>query len=150
MHTTHRTKGKQNMRIRHIAFVVSDLEASAGLLEEALGLDRVGARTPGNFPGKALDMTDGEVNLSLLQLASGVPDEWRPTALGPLHVGVVVSDIAAAQRALERRGIRVYATKGEPPTFFKFTDPDGIEFDVASSNDPFPTAAQDKVEGVRA
>ena len=138
------------MRSRHIAFVVSDLEASAGLFEEALGFSRVGARTPGNFPGKAMDMTDGEVNFSLLQPASGAPDEWRSTALGPLHVGVVVDDIAAARDALERRGIDVYATKGEPATFFKFRDPDGIEFDVASSIGPFPTgAANPAAEEVR-
>ena len=130
------------MRIRHIAFVVSDLEASARLYEEALGLTRVGARTPGNFPGQALDMTDGEVNFSLLQPAEGTPAEWRADALGPLHVGVVVDDIAAARSVLETKGIEVYATKGsEPPTFFKFRDPDGIEFDVASSAGPFPTTA---------
>lgn len=126
------------MRVRHIAFVVRDLETSGRLYEEALGLVRVGPRSPGSFPGAALDMTDGEVNFSLLQLAKGDPSEWRGDALGPLHVGVVVDDLAKTRSVLEREGIEVYALKGDPPYFLKFRDPDGIEFDVSSTPDPFP------------
>ena len=56
------------MRIRHLGIVVQDLEQTAEFYENVLGFKRLGdARTPGHYPGKALDLSDGEVNYSLLQ-----------------------------------------------------------------------------------
>ena len=56
------------MRIRHLGIVVEDLERTAEFYENVLGFKRLGdVRTPGHFPGKALDLSDGEVNYSLLQ-----------------------------------------------------------------------------------
>lgn len=127
------------MRVRHIAFVVHDLEKSAKLYEEALGFKRVGRRTPGNFPGEALDMTDGELNFSLLKPNQGVPSAWRGDSLGPIHLGVVVDDLQSTRCVLEESGIKVYAEKGAPAYFLKFTDHNGVEFDVADRTDPFPT-----------
>jgi catechol 2,3-dioxygenase-like lactoylglutathione lyase family enzyme len=127
------------MRVRHIAFVVQDLEKSAKLYEEALGFTRVGRRTPGNFPGEALDMTDGELNFSLLRPNEGEPSAWRGDSLGPIHVGVVVDDLTVTLRALQANGIKAYAEKGSPAYFLKFTDHNGVEFDVADRAEPFPT-----------
>jgi catechol 2,3-dioxygenase-like lactoylglutathione lyase family enzyme len=126
------------MRVRHVAFVVNDLEKSAQFYEEVLGFRRVGARVPGNFPGNAMDMSDGELNLSLLQPARGGADAWNGNSLGPIHLGVVVQDIEHVDTALRSHGIEPYAHKGEPLMFFKFTDRDGIEFDVSTTNDTFP------------
>ena len=56
------------MRIRHLGIVVQDLDRTAEFYENVLGFKRLGdARTPGHYPGKALDLSDGEVNYSLLQ-----------------------------------------------------------------------------------
>ena len=56
------------VRIRHLGIVVQDLERTAEFYENVLGFKRLGdARTPGHYPGKALDLSDGEVNYSLLQ-----------------------------------------------------------------------------------
>jgi catechol 2,3-dioxygenase-like lactoylglutathione lyase family enzyme len=126
------------MRVRHVAFVVNDLEKSAQFYEEVLGFQRVGARVPGNFPGKAMDMSDGELNLSLLQPSHGDADAWNGNSLGPIHLGVVVEDIEHVGTSLRSHGIEPYAQKGDPLMFFKFTDRDGIEFDVSTTVDVFP------------
>ena len=45
------------MRIRHLGIVVQDLERTAEFYENVLGFKRLGdARTPGHYPGKALDL----------------------------------------------------------------------------------------------
>ena len=77
------------MRIRHLGIVVEDLERTAEFYENVLGFKRLGdARTPGHFPGKALDLSDGEVNYSLLQPNETVErapwsqGRWGPTTSG--------------------------------------------------------------------
>lgn len=124
------------MRIRHIAMVTSDLERSAGLYEDVFGFKRMGeVRTPGNYPGLALPLSDGEVNFQLLKPNDDVPrQEWAYGTLGPNHVGIEVEDTRSVIDALTDRGIEVYGIDSsvEPPQFFKFRDPDGTEIDVAS------------------
>ncbi len=124
------------MRIRHIGVVTKDLEKAATFYEKVLGFKRLGPiRTPGHYPGKAIDMSDGEVNYSLL-----CPDErvefapWAQGTLGPNHIGVEMTDTAAAVAALKEYGIEIYGEDKEqwPPRFFKFLDPDGVEIDVAT------------------
>ncbi len=123
------------VRIRHLGIVVQDLDKTAEFYENVLGFRRLGdARTPGHFPGKALDLSDGEVNYSLLQPNETVSrSEWSQGAMGPNHIGVTIEDTGAVVKALEERGIEVYgAEDADPPRFFKFLDPDGVEVDVAT------------------
>jgi len=124
------------MRIRHMGVVTKDLEKAATFYEKVLGFKRLGPiRTPGHYPGKAIDMSDGEVNYSLL-----CPDErvqfspWAQGTLGPNHIGVEISDTAACVEALKEYGIEIYGEDKQqtPPRFFKFLDPDGVEIDVAT------------------
>jgi catechol 2,3-dioxygenase-like lactoylglutathione lyase family enzyme len=124
------------MRIRHLGIVTQDLERSARFYEKVFGFKRLGdIRTPGHYPGKALDLSDGEVNYSLL-----CPDErvtttpWAQGTLGPNHIGVEIADTAAAVGALKEYGIEIYGEDKEqwPPRFFKFKDFDGVEVDVAT------------------
>ena len=64
------------MRIRHLGIVTDDLERSAEFYEKVFGFKRLGPiRTPGHYPGKAIDLSDGEVNYSLL-----CPDERVETS----------------------------------------------------------------------
>ncbi|HEY0197946.1 MAG TPA: VOC family protein [Rhodanobacter sp.] len=124
------------MRIRHMGVVTKDLEKAATFYEKVLGFKRLGPiRTPGHYPGKAIDMSDGEVNYSLL-----CPDErvelspWLQGTLGPNHIGVEIADTAACVQALKEYGIEIYGEDKQqiPPRFFKFLDPDGVEIDVAT------------------
>jgi catechol 2,3-dioxygenase-like lactoylglutathione lyase family enzyme len=124
------------MRIRHIGVVTKDLEKAATFYEKVLGFKRLGPiRTPGHYPGKAIDMSDSEVNYSLL-----CPDErvqfapWAQGTMGPNHIGVEMADTGQAVEALKEYGIEIYGEDKEqyPPRFFKFLDPDGVEIDVAT------------------
>ena len=124
------------MRIRHIAMVTSDLERSADLYESVFGFKRMGeVRKPGNFPGMALPLSDGEVNFQLLKPNNDIPrQEWAYGTMGPNHIGIEVANTREVIDALQARGIDVYGIDAatEPPRFFKFRDPDGTELDVAS------------------
>lgn len=123
------------MRIRHLGIVVADLETTAEFYENVLGFKRLGdARTPGHFPGMALDLTDGEVNYSLLQPREDIErQKWSQGTMGPNHIGVTIEDTGAVAAALKERGVEIYgAEEADPPRFFKFLDPDGVEVDVAT------------------
>lgn len=123
------------MRIRHMGVVVSDLERSAGFYEQVLGFRRLGgARKPGHFPGMAMDLTDGEVNFSLLQPNESIPrHEWSQGVMGPNHIGVTIERTDRVVEALKERGVEIYgAEEADPPRFFKFRDPDGVEVDIAT------------------
>ena len=124
------------MRIRHLGIVTKDLERSAEFYEKVFGFKRLGPiRTPGHYPGKAIDLSDGEVNYSLL-----CPDErvetsqWTQGTLGPNHIGVAIEDTAGVAEALKGYDIEIYGEDKEqwPPRFFKFRDLDGVEVDVAT------------------
>jgi catechol 2,3-dioxygenase-like lactoylglutathione lyase family enzyme len=128
-------KREKVVRIRHLGIVVQDLERTAEFYENVLGFKRLGdARTPGHYPGKALDLSDGEVNYSLLQPNPEIArSEWTYGAMGPNHIGVTIEDTGSVVTALKDRGIEVYgAEQADPPRFFKFRDPDGVEVDVAT------------------
>lgn len=123
------------MRIRHLGIVVSDLERTAEFYVNVLGFKRLGdARTPGHFPGMALDLTDGEVNYSLLQPRDDIERQaWSQGTMGPNHIGVTIEDTGRVVKELESRGVEVYgAEEADPPRFFKFRDPDNVEVDVST------------------
>ena len=101
------------MRIRHLGIVVQDLEQTAEFYENVLGFKRLGeARTPGHYPGKALDLSDGEVNYSLLQPNPDIQrSEWTYGEMVPNHIGVTTEDTGAVVTALKERGIEVYGAE---------------------------------------
>ena len=82
-------------RIRHIALCVKDIKATADFYEKAFGLKRTEIKE-----GKTAFncyMSDGEVNLALLQYkgeeGSGVPKGWT----GIHHFGFQCDDLPAQQ-----------------------------------------------------
>ena len=94
------------MRIRHMGIVTEDLERTAGFYEKVFGFKRLGPiRTPGHYPGKAIDLSDGEVNYSLLCPDERVKtSEWTQGTLGPNHIGVEIEDTARRRRSAQ--GVR--------------------------------------------
>ena len=118
-------------RIRHIALVVKDLEKTADFYEQALGLSR--SELSEGPTARRIYMSDGEVNLALLQykseVGSGVPPGWT----GIHHFGFQCDDLPAQQKQIEKAGGKFFFDLGEPEDEGferKFRDPDGIVFDI--------------------
>ena len=107
-------------KLRHIALVVSDVEASAKFYEQAFDLKRVGKARRGIY------LSDGTVNLALLQ----VEGDEKPRIY---HFGVFVDDLAAAEKKAADAGAQYLAGRPTSPDSFyecKYRDPDGIVFDI--------------------
>ena len=77
-------------RIKHVAYVVEDLEKTAAFFEDLVGFHRIGhVRRAGNYPGSALDLTDGEINLTLLYPNENIERKpWAYGTFGPNHIGI--------------------------------------------------------------
>jgi predicted enzyme related to lactoylglutathione lyase len=122
---------KKPARIRHIALCVKDIKATADFYEKAFGLKRTEIKE-----GKTAwncYMSDGEVNLALLQykseVGSGVPAGWT----GIHHFGFQCDDLPKQQKQIEKAGGVFFFDLGDPEDDGferKFKDPNGIIFDL--------------------
>lgn len=122
--------------VRHLAIRCRNLEKSREFYETGIGWNFLGYR-----PGRGgLDLTDGEINVTLIQQ----PPTWSPErhddGCEHLHFGVIVSDLTGCWQRLLHLGAE-FATDsvkaGEtavgnrpPEVSFKVFDPDGNVFDV--------------------
>jgi catechol 2,3-dioxygenase-like lactoylglutathione lyase family enzyme len=120
-------------RIRHIALSVKDIDATADFYEKAFGLTR-SPKTEGPTAYRVY-MSDGEINLALLQYKSEVgsglkkPDEF----VGIHHFGFQCDDIEQQQQKIEAAGGKFFFDLGDPDDDDferKFRDPNGIIFDI--------------------
>jgi predicted enzyme related to lactoylglutathione lyase len=118
-------------RIRHIALCVRDIKATADFYAKAFGLKR----TPIREGATAWNcyLSDGEINLALLQYkseaGSGVPKGY----VGIHHFGFQCDDLPAQQKKVEAAGGEFFYDLGEPEDDGferKFKDPNGIIFDI--------------------
>jgi predicted enzyme related to lactoylglutathione lyase len=124
-------------RLRHIAVVVKDLERAASFYEEVFELKRVGREDI--EIGSAIYMSDGVINLALLNFAGskGSKASSLPEGsgfVGAHHFGFQVEDLAETQRRIESAGGKFYFDMGsERDGNFekKFKDPDGVMFDIS-------------------
>src|SRR6266446_3426945 len=80
-------------RIRHIALVVKDLEKTADFYQKALGLSR--SEMSEGPTARRIYMSDGEVNLALLQYKSEVGSGLKEPQdfVGVHHFGFQVDDL---------------------------------------------------------
>jgi lactoylglutathione lyase len=112
-------------RMRHIALLVTDPEASAQFFENAFGMKRAGKA------GRGLYMSDGVINVALLKVN---PEKEKP---GLFHFGMWVDDLDEASKVVEKAGGSYLMGRpdGNPNTFYevKFQGPDGIVFDLTHS-----------------
>ena len=118
-------------RIRHIALCVKDIDATADFYEKAFGLTRT-KKNEGKTAW-SIYMSDGEINLALLQykseVGSGVPPGWT----GIHHFGFQCDDLPAQQKKIEKAGGEFFFDLGDPEDEGferKFKDPNGIVFDI--------------------
>ncbi len=120
-------------RIKHVAYIVEDLEKTGAFFEDLVGFRRAGhIRRAGNYPGSALDLTDGEINLTLLCPDADVERRpWAYGTFGPNHIGIETDRAAEIHTKLEQAGVELYADGARERGFFKFKDPNGVEIDIS-------------------
>ena len=124
-------------RLRHIAVCVRDLENSAKFYSDVFDLKEVGRETI--EIGSAIYMSDGVINLALLNFASSKGNDIQgdPTkAIGANHFGFQVEDLAETQKKIEAAGGTFFFDLGnERRGNFerKFRDPDGVVFDISKN-----------------
>jgi catechol 2,3-dioxygenase-like lactoylglutathione lyase family enzyme len=123
-------------KIRHIAIRCEDTEKTARWFVTALDLQLVQRRGSG-----AIDLSDGDVNITLLPLGLGAAD--RPTQPGFEHIGVTVADDAVARRRLLDAGATELNPVGLGDVYYeaKFKSPEGLVIDVGhwAGTSPIPT-----------
>jgi len=124
-------------KIRHIAIRCEDTEKTAQWLQDALELQVVQRRGTG-----AVDLSDGDVNITLLPLGLGAGDrQIRP---GVEHIGVTVADEdAARQRLLSAGAVELNPINlGDVYYEAKFRSPEGLVIDVGhwAGTSPVPNA----------
>jgi catechol 2,3-dioxygenase-like lactoylglutathione lyase family enzyme len=120
-------------RIRHIALSVKDIDATADFYEKAFGLKR-SPKAEGRTAWRVY-MSDGEINLALLQYKSEVGSGLKdPSAfVGIHHFGFQCDDFDAQQKRIEAAGGEFFFDLGDPDDDDferKFKDPNGIIFDL--------------------
>ena len=122
--------------VRHLAIRCRNLETSRKFYESGIGWRFLGYR-PG---GGGLDLTDGEVNVTLIQQPATWSPERHEDGNEHLHFGVIVDDLRNCWQRLRQLGAEFAADSvksGEtaagdrpPEVSFKVFDPDGNVFDV--------------------
>ena len=108
-------------KLRHIAIIVPDPEASAKFFEAAFDLKRVGKARRGIY------LSDGTMNVALLKVES------EKEKIGLYHFGMWVDDLAEAEKKAADAGATYLAGRPTSQDSFyecKYRDPNGIVFDM--------------------
>lgn len=108
-------------KLRHIAIIVEDPEASAKFFEEAFGMKRAGSARRGLY------VSDGVVNVALLK------KETEKEQLGLYHFGMWVDDLDEAEKDVVNAGGAYLAGRPTSPKSFyeaKYKSPTGLVFDL--------------------
>jgi predicted enzyme related to lactoylglutathione lyase len=133
----HRREEETMARLRHFAVCVKDLDKAARFYEAVFDLKRMGREDL--EIGSAIYLTDGVINLALLNFSAGAGAKASDIAdprgfVGAHHFGFQVDDLAEAQRRIERAGGTFFFDLGserEGNFERKFKDPDGVIFDIS-------------------
>jgi len=138
-------------KIRHIALATKDPEKVANFYKAAFDMKEVGRAGPPNpKPGQVYGvyLSDGVLNMAILNFGNDDQLGKGPDYVGLHHFGVLVDDLAGARRQVEALGGDCF--RHTPPPghtgFYetKFHGPDGVVFDI--SEHPWPgLSAEDSV-----
>ena len=142
-------------KIRHIALATKDPQKVANFYKAAFDMKEVGRAGPANpKPGQVYGvyLSDGTLNLAILNFGSDDQLGKGPDYVGLHHFGVLVDDLADARRKVEALGGDCF--RHTPPPghtgFYetKFHGPDGVVFDI--SEHPWPgLSAEDSAKTKR-
>ncbi len=120
-------------KIRHIAIQVPDLEKAAAFYEGVFELTRV-SKVDSPF-GNAIALSDGVMNLTLLQFPEGTKGgKGGPDWAGLHHFGFVVDDEKSTEQKIKSHGGEFFMQLPTHPGVDaekKFKDVNGIVFDVS-------------------
>jgi catechol 2,3-dioxygenase-like lactoylglutathione lyase family enzyme len=114
-------------KIRHIAYRAADVEAMANFFVNALGMSITQRRK-----NKAIDLSDGAINITVLPLRQAGPNGEAPHQ-GIDHIGFTVEDETESSRLLESNGAKKIATLelGSAAHYeVKYKGPEGIVVDL--------------------
>ena len=114
-------------KLRHIAFIVEDPDASARFFASAFGMERIADIPYG------CHMSDGVISIALLR------QDHADERIGIDHFGVWVNDLEAAQhRAVAAGAEPLPARPVQDHEFYeaKFRTADGIVFDLSETGWP--------------
>jgi catechol 2,3-dioxygenase-like lactoylglutathione lyase family enzyme len=111
-------------KIRHIAIRSEDVEQTVTFFTEVLGLQLVQRR--GHGP---VDLSDGDVNITVLPLATGGATDARP---GFDHIGFSVEDEAGMREKMLAGGASELNPVRMGDVYYesKFKSPQGLVIDV--------------------
>ena len=118
-------------KLRHLAIVVKNVEASCRFYEKCFDMKRAFAAGDA-----AVYLTDGVMNLAVLSYEM-MNRPGAPTADGRLgihHFGFCVDDLAASRQRIEEAGGQYCFDFGDPESMNferKFVDPEGVLFDIS-------------------
>ena len=121
-------------KLRHLALQVPDLEKAAAFYKSVFGMEQVvHADTP--F-GNALMLSDGVINLALLNFPEGTKGMVNgPDWAGLHHMGFVVDDADETIKKIEQHGGAYFTTLPDGyeglQAEVKYTDPNGVVFDIS-------------------
>ena len=125
-------------KLRHIAMQVPDLEKAAEFYQSVFEMERVHeAISP---IGNAISLSDGVINLTLLNFPDGTggmlhDQDWA----GLHHFGFVVEDKDAVGQKIEELGGQYFMELPEYPGVdaeTKYKDVNGVVFDVSEHTWP--------------
>jgi catechol 2,3-dioxygenase-like lactoylglutathione lyase family enzyme len=114
-------------KIRHIAYRAADVETMANFFVDALGMQITQRRK-----NRAIDLSDGEINITVLPLRGAGPN-GEPENQGIDHIGFSVENDDEAGKRLEVAGAKKIATieLGSPAHYeAKYKGPEGIVVDI--------------------
>ena len=112
-------------KIRHIAIRCADCDSTARLFTDTFGLDLVQRRGSG-----AIDLSDGDVNITLLPLS--VAAAGRTVQPGFEHIGFTVEDDDEQRQRLLAAGATELKPVGLGDVYYesKFKTQEGLVIDV--------------------
>ncbi|NMG31284.1 VOC family protein [Aromatoleum evansii] len=127
-------KGVELAGLHHVAIICSDYARSKRFYTEVLGLRVIAETWRAARDSWKLDLAlpDG-TQLELFSFLDPPPRPTRPEACGLRHLAFAVTDLDAAVRALETRGVAVEPIRLDELTGRRFTffaDPDGLPLEL--------------------
>ena len=120
-------------KLRHVAITVPDPEKAAAFYEKTFGMQRVG-RTDSSI-ASGIYLSDGVINMAILKYKSEkAAGPQGLDSVGVHHFGFWADDVDETKQKIEENGGKFMmgppVVNGNAFYEMKFTDPNGIIFDV--------------------